>query len=100
MNSSDINQKLIQLDFTIISFVLFTDIRTYTYPSVSIPEFDLFEDQLTQSSWAIVTLAPKEGLCKTKDAKECTNECTLCQDTCFYNMELHRSASPCNDRGN
>jgi len=74
------------------------DVRTYTYPSVLIPEFDLFEDQLRQSSWAIVTLAPKEGLCKNKDAKECTNECTLCQDTCFYNMELHRSGSPCNDQ--
>ena len=38
------------------------------------------------------------GLCKTKDVKDCTNECTPCQNTCYYNMELHRSGSPCNDQ--
>ena len=33
----------------IIWFILITDVRTYTYPSVLIPEFDLFEDQLRYS---------------------------------------------------
>ena len=75
---------------------IFTDVRitAYTYPEVNIPT-----ERVSGNSWSIVTLAPKEGLCKTKDAKDCTNECTRCQNSCFYNMELHRSGSPCNDEG-
>ena len=41
---------------SLFSFSLFTDITAYTYPGVLIQT-----DEVSQSSWAIVTLAPKEG---------------------------------------
>lgn len=66
----------------------------YTYPEVKVTT-----DQIVGNSWAMITLARKQGHCQAKDANECTNECTRCQNACLYNIELHRSGSPCSTQG-
>ena len=63
------------------------------------PDYTITPDQLVNHPLGLVTLAPIEGLCKTKAIDECTNECTRCQNECLYNMELHRSGSACNVKG-
>ena len=75
-------------------FGAFTERKVYTYPDYSISP-----DQVVNHPLGLVTLAPIEGLCKTKSIDECTNECTRCQNECLYNMELHRSGSACNVQG-
>ena len=63
------------------------------------PDYTITPDQVVNHPLGLVTLAPIEGLCKTKAIDECTNECTRCQNECLYNMELHRSGSACNVKG-
>ena len=49
--------------------------------------------------YGMITLAPKEGLCKSKNTDECTGECIRCNQACMYQIELHRSGSPCHTDG-
>ena len=81
-------------DLLISDAFFLTERTVYAYPDVTISP-----DQVVDHPLGMVTLAPFEGLCKTKAIDECTNECTRCQNECLYNMELHRSGSACNKKG-
>ena len=92
---SRVNLPFFRAMTNLISDAFFLTERTvYAYPDVTISP-----DQVVDHPLGMVTLAPFEGLCKTKAIDECTNECTRCQNECLYNMELHRSGSACNKKG-
>jgi hypothetical protein len=72
----------------------FLERDVYIYPS-----FLISPDKIAGHPWGMVTLAPIEGLCKTKSTEDCIGTCTRCQNSCVYTMELNRPRSACNAEG-
>ena len=56
-------------------------------------------DKIVGYPYSMITLAPKDDLCKSKSISECTGECVRCNQVCMYQLELHRSGTPCHSDG-